>query len=80
MEKKEDDIYIKAFATVLKEVRKDRKMSQEELADRAGLHVTFISRLENCVYQPSLTTLFQIAKALEMDIADFVNRMKKLIG
>ncbi|WP_316249328.1 MULTISPECIES: helix-turn-helix domain-containing protein [Comamonas] len=39
-------------------------ISQEELAFRAGLHRTFIARLEVASTQPSLSVTFQLAEAL----------------
>jgi len=39
-------------------------MSQEELAERAGLHRTYISSIERAHRNISLENLFQLAKAL----------------
>ncbi|MEA3423990.1 MAG: helix-turn-helix transcriptional regulator [Bacillota bacterium] len=50
------------------EARKGMKMTQEELAKRAGTRKSNISRLESGSYNPSLDFLIKIAKSLGKDI------------
>jgi DNA-binding XRE family transcriptional regulator len=50
------------------EARKSMKMTQEELARRAGTRKSNISRLESGSYNPSLDFLIKIAKGLGKDI------------
>ena len=52
-----------AFATVLKDLRTEKKISQENLAFLSGLDRTYISLLERGKRQPTLTSLFSISKA-----------------
>ena len=52
------------FATNLKSERLRRKLSQESLANKAGLSVSYISMLERGQRTPPLDTLESIAKAL----------------
>jgi transcriptional regulator with XRE-family HTH domain len=52
-------------------------LSQEELAHRAGLNRTFVGRLEVAQTQPSITVLFQLADALEVDAAELVANITK---
>lgn len=58
------------FGRVLHRCRKNAKLSQEELADRAGLDRTHISRLERGVQQPTIATLIELAIALDVPAAD----------
>ncbi|PTQ85974.1 DNA-binding XRE family transcriptional regulator [Trichococcus patagoniensis] len=50
------------------EARKGMKMTQEELAKRAGTRKSNISRLESGSYNPSLDFLIKIAKGLGKDV------------
>lgn len=50
----------------IKMLRKDRKWSQAELADRLSVHVTHISRLETDRYAPSLDLLRKLAQIFEV--------------
>lgn len=50
----------------IKMLRKNKKWSQAELAERIGVHVTHISRLETERYTPSLEMLKKLAAAFEV--------------
>lgn len=50
------------------EARKSMKMTQEELAKRAGTKKSNISRLESGTYNPSLDFLIKIAKSLDKEV------------
>ncbi|MBP1918331.1 helix-turn-helix transcriptional regulator [Youngiibacter multivorans] len=50
------------------EARKNMKITQEELAKRAGTRKSNISRLESGSYNPSLDFLAKIAKSLGKEI------------
>lgn len=53
-----------AAARVVREVRVAAGLSQEALAEAAGLHRTYISLLERARRSPSLSTLDAIGRAL----------------
>ena len=48
------------ISEMLKEARKEAKITQEELADRIGTKKSYISRLENGKVDIQLSTLFKI--------------------
>ena len=48
----------------LKRLRTTAGLSQEELADRAGLHRTYISSIERARRNVALENIFHIAEAL----------------
>ena len=56
------------FISQIIEARKSMKMTQEELAKRAGTRKSNISRLESGSYNPSLDFLIKIAKGLGKDV------------
>ncbi|MGG3506577.1 helix-turn-helix transcriptional regulator [Paenibacillus lautus] len=60
------------FGQVLKSIRKEQKVSQEELAFRSNLDRTYISMLERGIHQPTLNSLLAIAAALDMKAAELV--------
>jgi len=47
-------------------------LSQEELADRAGLHRTYISSVERGERNVSVDNIFLLARALGVEAADLV--------
>jgi len=61
------------FATHLKSERLRRKLSQETLAKKAGLSVSYISMLERGQRTPPLDTLESLAKALGVTPASLIS-------
>lgn len=57
----------------LKELRIQKGLTQEELADRAELSKGFISQLERDLTSPSIATLVDILQCLGTDLKDFFN-------
>ena len=55
----------------IKELRNNLKISQEELADRANVHRTYIASLEVGKRNVSIVTLEKIVNALEITLSDF---------
>ena len=77
MKKPPDESLLKALAAEIKSLRAALGLSQEELAHRASLNRTFVGKLEVAKTQPSITVLFQLAKALEIDVALFVEKIAR---
>lgn len=63
----------KRLAERVKRYRKERGWSQEELADRAGLHRTFISQIERATKNTTIRSTEQVAKALGVSFADLLD-------
>lgn len=57
----------------IKELRIQKGLTQEELADRAELSKGFISQLERDLTSPSIATLMDILQCLGTDLKDFFN-------
>ncbi len=67
---------IKVFGLIVKELRKERKISQERLADEAAIDRTFLSQLETGRKQPSLLTILRLAQALRVEASDLLQRVE----
>jgi len=59
-------------ALKIRGLRGAQGLSQEELAERAGLHRTYISGVERAVRNPTLTVLDKIATGLGVPLAQLV--------
>lgn len=59
------DIKIK-FGKHLRKLREDKGWTQEELADKAGMHFTYIGQIERGIRNPFLVNLHKLAKALKI--------------
>jgi len=64
------DAYVSAFGSHIRALRHERELSQEEVAHRAGLHVTYLSGIERGKRNPSLKNLRKIAAALGVPVGD----------
>jgi transcriptional regulator with XRE-family HTH domain len=60
----------------LQKLRRERGLSQEELADLAGIHQTYLSGVERGKRNPTVTVLQRIAKTLGADIEDLVTKRR----
>lgn len=56
----------------IKRLRKAQGISQEELAERARVHRTFVSQIERAVKSPTLESLEKIALGLGVPLKDLV--------
>lgn len=69
-----------AFGLVLRELRKTKKISQENLALEGSLDRTFVSLLERGLRQPSLTTILQISNALQIAPGELMNLVQERLS
>lgn len=61
----------KQLGARIKEIRKARGLSQEDLAERVGIEAKHLSRIEVGGSYPSLDRLSKLAKALNVEMKDF---------
>ena len=54
------------LASNLRRLRLEKSWSQEEFADRAGIHRTYVSDLERGARNPTITIVDRLAKALKV--------------
>ena len=65
----EKEILIK-FGNKIRKLRNSLGISQEELADKAGLHRTYIGMIERAEKNITLINIEKIANALEVNIKE----------
>jgi len=70
-----NDYYYDVIRKNIKKYRKEKKFTQQELAEKADLSVDYICEIESLKKNKSLSivTLGRIADVLEVDIRDFFN-------
>ena len=72
MEKADTEIVREIFGKVLRQKRKEKGWSQEELAGRAGIAMRFVSLLECNKRQPSISTIYLLCNAFGISMSDFM--------
>ena len=68
------------FASTLKSLRTERKITQRELAEKVEVDFTYISKMENSQLKntPSAETIIKIAHALDGDADQLMLLAKKI--
>jgi transcriptional regulator with XRE-family HTH domain len=61
-----------AMAINLRRVRHAKKMTQEELADRAGLSSRYLGSIERASVSASVSVLGRLAKGLRVDACELI--------
>lgn len=62
------------LARNLRKARQAKRLSQEELAHRAGVDRTYVSALERRVYAASIEVVDRLARELDVEAADLLRR------
>ena len=58
------------MVAIVKQLRKTKNLTQEQLSTETGINRQMIGRLENSEYMPSISQLEKLAEILEFDITD----------
>ena len=61
------------FGHRVRQLRTELRLSQEELAERAAVHRTYIGMIERAEKNITLENIEKIAKALEIPLGDLMN-------
>ena len=69
-----------AFGTVIKKQRLYEEFTQEAISEETGLARSYISELEMGKKDPSLFTIFKIAKALKIKPSLIIDEIENLIN
>ena len=66
-------VFHKKFGQKVRELRKERGLTQEELSLEIGTDNSYISNIENARYDIPLSRVRLIAKALQIDMRELFN-------
>lgn len=69
--------YLKKLGHKIKKVRKTKELTQEELAERSNLTLSYVSKIETGRRNPTILTLIKISEGLGIEIDDFFGGIKK---
>ena len=64
----------------LRRIRHAKELTQEELADAAGLSARYVGAIERADKSPSVSVLGRIADALEIDPCELIRSVKPRPG
>ena len=68
---------VQLVGSKIRQLRKDRKLTQNELANRIGVQQSDLSRMEKGEYRVSLDTLFKILAEFDLGIGEFFDDMAR---
>jgi len=58
---------LEKFGERLQKIRKEQGISQEQLAAKLSMHRTYVGMIERGERNPTIRTLYKVAKALKVD-------------
>ena len=67
----------RAFGDVLRQLRTDRSLSQEELGDACDSDRTFVSMLERGLVSPTLRTIVKFSNALRIAPSEMIRQTER---
>lgn len=74
-----DKLFFSAMAKVIYSARKDKKMTQSELAVSSGLDRTYISDIERGKRNPTISVLLRLAEALGVSVSVLILRTEYIV-
>lgn len=67
----------KNIGDTIAKLRLQRGLSQEALADKCGVHRTYISQLERGLKNPTLNVLQKISKAMDVPLSELIEKYEQ---
>ncbi len=65
--------FYKKLGSNIKKRRQEIGLTQQQLADKVGIGLNFMGKIEVAFSKPSLDTLILLAQALETTVSDLTN-------
>jgi len=69
-----------AFGKLIAGLRRVAELSQEELAERAALHRTYVSQVERGLKSPTIVTLLRLSRALNTTPSKLMRQLETELG
>lgn len=63
------EVLLQRLGQRVRELRHENSLTQEQLADRSGLHPTYVSGIESGRRNPSLVSLYALAVGLGVSLS-----------
>ena len=67
----------KKIGSLLKELRKEKRLTQEQLAEHFNVSTRSVSRWENGINMPELSLLIELADFYNVDIREIIDGERK---
>lgn len=71
MESRAEKAFLDKVAKRLAQLRRDKGMTQEQLADRSGLDRVAIANIETGIRRPTVTTIYRLANSMGVKVEEF---------
>ncbi|MGL3108206.1 helix-turn-helix domain-containing protein [Bradyrhizobium sp. BR 1432] len=68
------------FGKLVAALRQSIGLSQEELAERANIHRTYVSQIERGLKSPTIITLLKLSNALETTPSKLMKQLESELG
>lgn len=65
--------FYKNLGLNIKRLRKERNLTQQQLAEKVGKGLNFVGKIEVAFSKPHIDTLIDIANALEVSVSELTN-------
>ena len=69
-----------SLGKIIAGLRQSAGLSQEELADRAGIHRTYVSQIERGLKSPTIIMLLKVSRALDAAPSKIMRQLEAQIG
>ncbi len=63
----EEVIFYKNIGKKIKTLREQAGLTQEKLAEKSGISLDYLGKIEVCINKPGLKTILKIANALKIE-------------